>query len=175
MFKESKKTSLPAQIPLSRGQRALWFLDRLAPGTSAYVLAGAVRVAGPLDVPALRHAFEALADRHPALRTSFSPGVGAGSEPVQRVLAQRSPTFVEEDAAGWDEAALEARLAELAWSPFDLERDPLLRVGVLHRGPDEHRLVVALHHIVADFWSLGVLLGELSVLYRAGDLPPLRS
>jgi non-ribosomal peptide synthetase component F len=84
------------------------------------------------------------------------------------VLARRPPLFVEveEDAAGWDEAALESRQAELAWSPFDLERDSLLRVGVLHCGPDEHRIVVALHHIVADFWSLGVLLEELSVLYR---------
>ncbi|MEA2693983.1 MAG: hypothetical protein QOJ16_3370, partial [Acidobacteriota bacterium] len=181
-----RSTGGPSEVPLSSGQRALWFLDRLAPGSSAYVLAGALRIAGPLDVPALRQAFELLAKRHPALRTSFSAGGGTGNEPSQRVLAERAPIFVEEDAAAWEEAAVEARLSELAWSPFDLERDPLLRVGVLHRGPYDHRVVVALHHIVADFWSLGVLLGELSVLYRAtcdpGDpgaprasLPPLRS
>ncbi|HEV7517301.1 MAG TPA: condensation domain-containing protein, partial [Thermoanaerobaculia bacterium] len=177
------------EAPLSSGQRALWFLDRLAPESSAYVLAGALRICGPLDVPALRHAFETLADRHPALRTCFRAEGGTGGEPSQQVLTRRSPSFVEEDAAAWEEAALETRQAELAWNPFDLERDPLLRVGVLHRGPDEHRVVVALHHIVADFWSLGVLLGELSVLYRTaggpGDsggngtpqaaLPPLRS
>ncbi len=172
--------------PLSKGQRALWFLDRLAPGSSAYVLAGALRVKGPLDVPALRDAFDVVAARHPTLRSFFSAGGRTENEPVQRVLAQRSPTFVEEDAVGWDEATVEARQSELAWSPFDLARDPLLRVGVLHRGPDEHRVVVALHHIVADFWSLGVLLGELSVLYggagASGEtgpapelLPPLRS
>ena len=155
------------RVPLSSGQRALWWLDRRAPGSSAYVLAGALRVLGPLDVPALRRAFETLADRHPALRACFSEGGGTDREPLQRVLARRSPTFVEEDATGWDDAVLEARQADLAWKPFDLERDPLLRIAVLHRGPGEHRLLVALHHIVADFWSLGVLLAELSVLYRA--------
>ena len=170
-----------SEVPLSIGQRALWFLDRLAPGSSAYILAGALRVTGPLHVPALRQVLEILAERHPALRTSFGEDDGAVNEPVQRVLAQRSPTFVEENATAWDEATLEARQAALAWSPFDLERDPLLRVGVLHRGPGEHRIVFALHHIVSDFWSLGVLLRELSALYRDGgeigraSLRPLRS
>ena len=62
---------LTLEVPLSRGQRALWFLDRLAPGASAYVLAGAMRVEGPLDVPALREAATALSARHPAFRTRF--------------------------------------------------------------------------------------------------------
>src|SRR6476620_9097421 len=103
------------EIPLSHGQRALWFLNRFTTGSSAYILAGALRLRGSLDALALRRAFEVVVDRHPALRTGFREGRGTGSEPTQWVLAHRSPTFVEEDAADWDEARIEAWQAELAW------------------------------------------------------------
>jgi amino acid adenylation domain-containing protein len=152
------RTALPA---LSHGQRALWFLDRLAPGNAAYVVAGAVRVLGAVEPQALRRALGILAGRHAALRTTFHDGPEG---PVQRVHAVLEPDFAVLDAAGWDAAELVERAAGFAYRGFDLERGPLVRLG-LFQGQHEPVLVLALHHAVSDFWSLGVLVRELGALY----------
>jgi amino acid adenylation domain-containing protein len=164
--------------PLSHGQRALWFLDRMAPGNPSLVIAGAARVGGALDTQRLRGALRELAARHPSLRTTFAPGDGErGAEQVEQVVhAEAAVTFGDEDAAGWCEERLRARLEEEAERPFDLARGPLLRVALFRRsaaGPAAgDLLLLAVHHIVADFWSLGVLLGELGSLLRGEPLPP---
>jgi len=152
----AEETPLPApdlspDQPLSVGQKALWFLERLAPEAGAYNVVVAARVRD-LDADALRRALERLVERHPALRTVF-PIVG--DEPVQRVLPAGELDFAE----GTDDA----------WRPFDLAHGPLLRVRI-----SGDLLLVAIHHIVSDFWSLAVLARELGALYR-GDtsLPPL--
>ncbi|HVR07325.1 MAG TPA: amino acid adenylation domain-containing protein, partial [Thermoanaerobaculia bacterium] len=166
----------PWRYPLSWGQRALWLLDRLAPGCAAYVIAGAARVRGRLDVTALRQALLALVERHPSLRTTFE---ATGEDCVQVVHAEAVLGFADEDATGWTDAQLEERLVEEAHRPFDLAGGPLLRVTLFHRRqrgrrlPEECLVVLAVHHIVADFGSLGVLLGELGALYRGESLPPL--
>src|SRR6476660_5183014 len=106
-----------AGLALAYGQRALWFLDRLAPGNPAYVIAGAARVRGSLDEDALRRAAVALSARHPALRVTFHEGP-AGL--TQRIGAEPQVDFLAEDGIGGiglDEAAVAACLTELAYRP----------------------------------------------------------
>jgi amino acid adenylation domain-containing protein len=154
---------LGEDLPLSYGQKALWFLQRMAPESAAYHITAAVRVRGTLDAAALRRAFQALVERHPALRTTFHAGSG---EPMQRVHARLEPELHEEDAWGAAAPELAARLAREAYHrPFDLEAGPLLRATLLRLGPDEHALGLVVHHLVADFWSLAVLFDELGRLY----------
>ncbi|MFP3938811.1 MAG: amino acid adenylation domain-containing protein [Thermoanaerobaculia bacterium] len=161
---------LPEELPLSHGQRALWFLQRLAPDSAAYHIAAAARVHGPLDAPALERAFRKLVRRHPALRAVFRPGPDG---PVQRLDSQGDPrgdggalAFSVTEAAGWSGERLAAALRASAVEPFDLERGPLVRIAVFRREDGEHALLVALHHLVADFTSLAVAVGELDALYR---------
>ncbi|HEX8161810.1 MAG TPA: amino acid adenylation domain-containing protein [Pyrinomonadaceae bacterium] len=150
--------------PLSFGQRALWFLHRLAPDSPAYNLAAAVRVRPPLDAGALRRAFQQLVERHPCLRTTFAERAG---QPSQRVHEHAEIFFRQEDASSWDEATLQARLVEEANRPFDLAQGPLLRVSLLGTGAGGQVMLVGVHHIVSDFWSLTVLVAELGRLYDA--------
>ena len=158
---------------LSRGQRALWFLDRLAPESGAYIIAAAGRVLGTVDADALDRAFRALVERHSALRTAFEEVDG---EPRRRV-ADRMPVRLERrDSRCLDARALERAVSEEAFQPFDLERGPLVRLTLFERGPDEDLLVLSIHHLISDLWSLAVLLRELGALYDGeGSLPPLEA
>src|SRR5436305_12181508 len=107
---EQEAGSVQAELPLSYGQRALWFLDRLSPGNVAYLIAGAARVSGPLDPAALRRAAVALAARHPGLRTTFHDGPAG---PLQRVGREPSVEVIEvleEDGRALSGAALIGRL-----------------------------------------------------------------
>ncbi|WNG46959.1 amino acid adenylation domain-containing protein [Archangium minus] len=150
--------------PLSDGQRALWFLQRMAPESTAYHVVRAVRIHSRLDVAALERAFQALVLRHPSLRSVFPEEQGA---PVQRFVEPSGPVLRVEDASGWSEAELGARLDVEAHRPFDLAKGPLMRVLLLSRRPDEHVLLLALHHLITDFWSLAVMVEELGSLYTA--------
>src|SRR5215210_224928 len=156
--------------PLSHGQRSLWFLHHFAPGSGASNIAAAARVLSSLDADALERAFQALVDRHAALRTTF-PAVDG--EPSQQVADRLELGLGREDATGWSGERLRARLAEEAWRPFNLEQGPLLQVTLFTGGPERPVLLLVIHHIVADFWSLAVLLRELPELYReaAGGAP----
>ncbi|MDX6694359.1 MAG: hypothetical protein QOF02_1962 [Blastocatellia bacterium] len=163
--------------PLSAGQQALWFLHQLAPESPAYNIANAVRIRAALDVAALRRAMQALVDRHGMLRTTFTAVDG---QPLQRAHASMQVCFEVEDAATMSEAAFNELLAEASRAPFNLEQGPLLRVKVFERAAQEYIVLLVLHHILADFWSLSVLLHELAGLYEAEEkgtslsLPPLR-
>ncbi|HWN43981.1 MAG TPA: condensation domain-containing protein, partial [Thermoanaerobaculia bacterium] len=133
-------------LPLSQGQRALWFLHHLAPVGGAYNIAAAVRMQSPVDAAVLERALQALVDRHAALRTTF-PAVGG--EPCQRIAGELDFVLACEDASGWNEERLRSRLAEEAWRPFDLERGPLLRVTLWTGGPEGPVVLLVIHHIVA--------------------------
>jgi len=160
------------ELPLSRGQQALWFLHQLAPESAAYNISSAVRVLSPLDPSALRRAWQALVDRHPALRTNFA---SRGGTPFQRVRPAAEVYFREVEAETWTQGELTERLVAEAGRPFDLERDSLLRVHLYRRPGGEHVLLLVVHHIIADSWSLALLVGELGTLYRTaaggGELP----
>ena len=150
--------------PLSRGQQALWLLQRLSPESAAYNIASAMRIKTGLDVSALRRSFQALIDRHASLRTVFPVLDG---KPVQRVQERMKVCFEYQDASAWNEVDLKEGLVEEAHRSFDLERDSLLRVHLFRRSAEEHVMLLVAHHIVVDFWSLAVLLDELGVLYAA--------
>ncbi|MEE8525842.1 MAG: AMP-binding protein, partial [Thermoanaerobaculia bacterium] len=155
---------------LSWGQRSLWFLQRLAPESSAYHLVFAARVrctGGGVPAPAeVRHRFAALAARHSAFSTTFDEEAG---EPSRRRSANSGLDFAVVDAAGLDEAALQRCLAREARRPFDLRRGPLLRVRLFTAPQASPVLLFVTHHIAADFWSLAVVLEDIAA---PGAEPP---
>jgi hypothetical protein len=162
--------------PLSYNQQGIWFLYQLAPESSVYNVNFAARISAEIDVPAMRRACQALVDRHPALRTTFPAKSG---KPIQLVHSAQKVNFQEVECSSWSPEELNTRLLEEAYREFDLERGPLLRVILFTRSAREHILLLVVHHIVIDFWSLAILLGELGILYPAesagvkAPLPPL--
>ena len=157
---------------LSSGEHGLWLLDRLLPADDAsYRLAAAARLAGPVAAPALRAAFQRLVDRHEALRTTYAADDVTG-EPVRRVAASAEVAFTEVDAAGWSAERLRLAIEDEAWRPFDLAQGPLFRVALLSGSAEGPILVVAIHHIVADFRSLVLLARQLGSYLQ--DRPPSR-
>jgi len=164
------------RLRLSFAQQRLWFLERMGGLGSAYHIPGRLHLRGELDREALVRALDRLVERHEALRTTF--GV-QGDEPEQRIGPATSRfALVEHDLAGHPDAPGElARVtAEEAAAPFDLERGPLIRGRLVRLAEDDHLLLLTMHHIVADGWSMGVLTRELSGLYgafRAGEPDPL--
>ncbi|HVR07975.1 MAG TPA: amino acid adenylation domain-containing protein, partial [Thermoanaerobaculia bacterium] len=163
---------------LSFGQRALWLQYRLAPETGVHNVAAAVRVRPAPDATSLRRALSALAMRHAALRTIFD---AVGGEPRQKVVKLLEPELVVESAVTWSPAALDRHCRQEAYRPFNLERGPLLRVALFQQSAEAAVVVLAMHHIVSDFWSLAVLSRELGLLYvqetggPSAVMEPLRS
>jgi amino acid adenylation domain-containing protein len=161
-------------LPLSMEQQRLWFLDRLEPGTAAYNMPRALRLTGALDADALERALAELVRRHQVLRTVFAEHDG---DPVQVVRPAEDFVLAREDLgpvdAGRRGAAVEERAAAEGRASFDLARGPLFRAVLLRLADDEHVLLLTLHHVAGDAWSMGVLFRELGVLYEAfaGGLP----
>ena len=157
----SQGTEAPA---LSAAQQSMWYAQQLKPEGSSYNIAGAVRVVSDLEVTALRRALDRLVERHEALRTTF-PAVDG--RPTARVadFARGSVTLV--DASGWSEAELQRRREDEARRPIDLEHGPLVRLVVWARSDRTHDLLLVVHHIVADFWTVSVIVDELGRLYAA--------
>jgi amino acid adenylation domain-containing protein len=159
-------TKEPRTGALSFAQARLWFLHELAPSSRAYNLPLCVRLSGPLDVAALEQSLSALVARHDVLRTTF---VSDGEGPVQIVgpAASEALPVVDLEHAGDREARFHALVLEEVGRPFDLARGPLLRARLVRFAPDESRLILAVHHIVFDGWSMRVLARELAALYDA--------
>jgi amino acid adenylation domain-containing protein/non-ribosomal peptide synthase protein (TIGR01720 family) len=156
------------ETPVSFAQQRLWFLDRLEPGTPAYNLAGAVRLRGRLDVGLLERAMTEIVRRHESLRTTFAAAGDTPRQVVHEPADVALPVVDLAPAASKDEAsAVRAAVTAEARAPFDLERGPLLRAKLLRLGEADHVLAFAVHHIVSDAWSLGVLVRELGALYEA--------
>ncbi|HEU4452803.1 MAG TPA: amino acid adenylation domain-containing protein, partial [Longimicrobium sp.] len=167
-------------LPLSFAQWRLWFLDQLGIPGVVYHIPTRLRLRGELDRDALVRALDRVVARHEALRTTFAEVDG---EPVQRIApAEESPfELAEHDLRGHAEAGaeLDRLLEEEADETFDLARGPLIRGALIRLADDDQVLVITMHHIVSDGWSMGVFTRELSALYaafRAGEpdpLPPL--
>ncbi|WP_069816861.1 non-ribosomal peptide synthetase, partial [Streptomyces sp. TP-A0874] len=153
----------PAEIPLSPAQRRLWFLGRFEERSGTYNLPLAARLSGALDIRALEAALADVVERHESLRTVF-PDVDG--RPRQQVLtmdeARPGLPVVQVGADG-----LEAALAEAAGEGFDLAVEPPVRARLFAVGPDDHVLLVVVHHIAGDGWSMAPLGRDLSEAYRA--------
>ncbi len=165
-------------LPLSFAQQRLWFLDQLIPNSSQYNMSGGLRLRGRLDRTALDRTFQQLAQRHEALRTHFENIDGQPWQVIETAWEQ--PLLAYEDLqtmpATEREVEVLRRAQQEAARPFDLSRGPLLRVHLWQLSDEEHVLLLNMHHIVSDGWSMGVLIRELSLLYRAfcnGDADPL--
>ncbi|HVT17885.1 MAG TPA: amino acid adenylation domain-containing protein [Thermoanaerobaculia bacterium] len=164
-------------LPLSFAQERLWFLDRLEPGSAAYILPAAVRLTGPLDIAALARAVQEAVRRHETLRTRFAE-TAQGAAQVVLPPAPLALPVIDLSALAEEPRRQEAlRLAAAAaMQPFDLTRGPLLRLRLVHLGHDDHAALLAMHHVVSDGWSMTVLVEELATLYAAfaaGQASPL--
>ena len=164
-------------LPASFAQQRLWFLDQLEPGRASYNIPAAVRLQGRLDIPALERAFREIVRRHEVLRTRFESREGV----PHQVIAPSLEIHLEVQdlsALGEEERKIEALrlVAAEASEPFDLSQGPLIRTGLLRLADEEHIVLVTVHHIVSDGWSIGILIHEISTLYdafRAGKTSPL--
>ncbi|WP_067176332.1 non-ribosomal peptide synthetase [Microtetraspora niveoalba] len=151
-------------VPLSATQRTLLFMDQLVPDSGAYLLSAVARVRSAVDVTRLRESLRRLADRHEALRTTFSTGdLRAG-----RLHDRLEPEFRQVACDGWSEEKIDAAV-EAAREPLDVAHGPLFRVHLYSTAPHDHRLVFTVHHLVADLWSIAVLVRELDALYAGVD------
>ncbi|HET7463746.1 MAG TPA: amino acid adenylation domain-containing protein, partial [Longimicrobium sp.] len=164
-------------LPLSFAQQRLWFIDRLEGASAAYHIPTRQRLRGELDRGALRRALDRILARHDALRTTFAEVDG---EAVQRIAPAEESSFhlAEHDLRGHPRAGAELRrvMTEEAEAPFDLARGPLIRGRLIHLADDDHLLLITMHHIVSDGWSMGVFtreLGELYAAFRNGEPDPL--
>ncbi|WP_443692076.1 amino acid adenylation domain-containing protein [Pseudomonas protegens] len=166
--------AVPDRQALSYAQQRMWFLWQLDPQSAAYNLPNAVRLSGPLDRAVLAQAFDWLLERHESLRTVFAL---EDDEPRQ-VIQEARVDIDYRELCDLDPAQRETRVQQLADAearrPFDLQQGPLLRVCVLGLGEQEHVMLLTLHHIVADGWSMGVLIEEFLHAYDSllqGEVP----
>ncbi|CRK58226.1 Siderophore biosynthesis non-ribosomal peptide synthetase modules @ Bacillibactin synthetase component F [Alloactinosynnema sp. L-07] len=150
----------PDRVPLSFAQQRLWFLNRLEGPSATYNIPGALRLRGPVDLAALEAALGDVVTRHEALRTVFADVAG---EPCQVVLADHRPELAVVECA---EAEVSELVRAAAGAVFDLAA-PQLRVTLFATAPQEHVLLVVVHHIAADGWSMGPLLRDLGTAYQA--------
>ncbi|MNM18766.1 Linear gramicidin synthase subunit B [compost metagenome] len=151
-------------LPQSPAQNRLWLLWQLEPHSAAYNIPGALRLRGELDEHALQASFQALVERHESLRTVFTDVEG---QALQQVLPTLALTIQHLHLSGLDSNQVLARREAEAQQPFDLQAGPLLRVTLVRLDSEEHQLWVTLHHIIADGWSMNILIDEFSRLYAA--------
>ena len=153
---------------LSFAQQRLWLLDRLSPVSAAYNIPLTIRLTGHLNQAALELAINTIVRRHEVLRTRFQEFEG---EPRQVIAGSGELLLEKVDLSGWQGAEQQKEVRERALReaqiPFDLAQGPLLRVKLLGLGETEHVLLVTMHHIVSDGWSLGIMMREFAAFYRA--------
>jgi len=159
-------------LPLSFAQQRLWFLDQLEPGSAAYHVPILIRLTGPLNASTLEYGIREVVDRHESLRTRFN---NVDERPIQVIAPPGSWRLQTIDLSDVDEPEREAlRRANVeARLPFDFSTGPLLRATLWHVGAGAHILLLSMHHIVADGWSIGIFVNELSALYNGSPLAEL--
>ncbi|MEX5636131.1 condensation domain-containing protein [Parafrankia sp. FMc2] len=167
------------RAPLSAGQSRLFFSELLRPGSGGYVIQRAVRLIGDLDVAALQAAVQLLVGRHEILRTTYSDD-GPHPEQVVHPASRGSEVALEHtdlrDRADDGAEAVHRWIAAARGRSFELRAEPPLRTGLARLGADDHVLLITVHHIAMDGWSMSVLLGELATAYAAlirGEEPAL--
>ncbi|WP_061295929.1 non-ribosomal peptide synthetase [Herbidospora cretacea] len=155
------------RVPLSAAQERLWFMDHFDPGDASSNMYLARRLRGPLDAARFAEAYRALVDRHESLRTRFPADDG------QPRLVIDPPGGGVIEWVALPEDAVADFCAELVNTPFDLAAAPPVRATLIQITPDDHVVCVAMHHIVADGYSVNVMITELAALYEGRELPPL--
>ncbi|HEX8150238.1 MAG TPA: amino acid adenylation domain-containing protein [Pyrinomonadaceae bacterium] len=157
-----------ARLPLSFAQQRLWFLHQLEPESHVYNIPMSLRLGGTLNVAALGRTLAEIVRRHEVLRTSFET---EGREAYQVISPETDFALPLTDLRGRPAPEREAEAARLAEEearlPFDLTRAPLLRARLLRLDEEDHLLLLTMHHIASDGWSMGLLVGEVAALYRA--------
>ncbi len=157
-----------SEFALSYGQQRLWFLDQLEPGSPLYNNPAAVYLNGPLNVEALEKAFSEMVQRHEVLRTVFAT---RDDQPVQVILDEMPLDLENIDLRDLAESEREAeafRIArDQAQQPFDLSTGPLFRVGLVRMAQEKHLVLLTMHHVVSDAWSLTIFIREIALLYEA--------
>src|SRR5229473_1215461 len=172
-----EQVSRDGDLELSYAQQRLWFIDQLEPGGATYNIPVAVRLKGALDVGVVEKVFKEVVKRHEVLRTRIEMREGRGVQVIEGGWSG-AVELVDLREKGEEEQGEEIRREGEgeARRGFDLSRGPLLRVRVLKLGEEEHVLLVTMHHIVSDGWSMGVLVREVARLYEAfvkGEESPL--
>jgi len=161
-----KRVRREGTLPLSYAQQRLWFLDQLESGVAAYNLPFGLRLKGKLDRESLRRSIDDLVYRQEALRTRFPKRDGVA---VQEIAESLCLGIEEADLRSWPkedrDAEVERHAADEAQRRFDLEHLPLVRIKLLQIEDEEHLLLVTMHHIISDGWSIGVMLREISRSY----------
>jgi amino acid adenylation domain-containing protein len=157
-------------FPASFAQQRMWFIEQLMPGSVIYNISGVIRIYGPLNIAALERSMQGIVERHESLRTRFTTMEG---EPVQVIEDHMELKLGSDDLTALPEHERFPQARKFAQEevkkPFDLKRGPLMRAKLLRLGPREHILVLTLHHIIADGWSLGIVVREISTLYTHID------
>ncbi|HEX7295003.1 MAG TPA: condensation domain-containing protein, partial [Pyrinomonadaceae bacterium] len=177
LSRKSRRDSARASF----AQERLWFMQQLEPGSAAYNVPRAIRIVGKLELEALERSLNEIIVRHESLRTRFAMEDGI----LMQRIAQSCPLQISVDDLSYlPTAEATAKANEIAkveaTLPFDLSLAPVVRARMLRLGPDEHLLLLTLHHIVSDAWSAGILFQELITLYREfsahrnSPLPPLK-
>ena len=151
-----------ASFPMSFSQRSLWFLHQQAPQSTAYHVAMSMRIVGTVQPEALRQAVQALVDRHAILRTTYDFADGM---PRQQVAGGAVAAFDVHQRPGVSDEQLRQEAEAEYCRPFDLANGPMLRASLYTRGPADHVLLLTVHHIAADGWSLLTLFEEVTRLY----------
>lgn len=155
-------------MPMSFAQQRLWFLEQLAPGNPVYNVFEALHLSGTLNVPALQHGLSEIVRRHESLRTVFGDQDGAPVQSVRPPVELKLEMLdLRSTPAEEQEACAQKICNEEAARPFNLERDLMIRATLLKLHEEEHVLLVTMHHIASDGWSIGVLLRELAAFYNA--------
>jgi amino acid adenylation domain-containing protein/non-ribosomal peptide synthase protein (TIGR01720 family) len=162
--------SRDGELVLSFAQQRLWFLHDFEPDSAEYATRIGLRLRGACNRDALGAAFTGLVARHESLRTTFEQADGRGVQVVHPPSGVSLPVL---DLSGLPEpertAELDRVLAAESSQPFDLSRGPLMRVRLVRLDDQDHALILVMHHIITDGWSMGVLVEELGALYRAAD------
>ncbi|MCP4662225.1 MAG: non-ribosomal peptide synthetase, partial [bacterium] len=165
------------ELPLSFAQQRLWFLDQFEPGSSVYNIPTVVPLPGAVPAELLERVFNEVVRRHESLRTTFAATAGRPRQVIAAELDLPLPVVdLQQPAAGEREAEARRLAAAEARRPFDLTRGPLVRVTLLRLAPENQVILVTIHHIVSDGWSMEVLRRELAVLFAAflrGEPAPL--
>jgi hypothetical protein len=162
-----KQKAARKPMPLSFAQERLWFLDQFEPGSPIYNIPAAFRLPGPLNVHALEQSINEVVSRHEVLRTTFQTQDG---QPVQVIAPSLEIELPLIDLSTFPDTVRDAEAQRLtateAMRPFDLARGPLLRTSLLKLAEMDHLLLLTMHHIVSDAWSMGIIWRELGALYE---------